>query len=697
MIRAFVITTMLPAILVGTLMVCCADGEQPDYLIETRAEFFERLNLDLPELAAVRAAVEAGDIDAAVAAYADFFRSRKMEHIALPDLGERNPEYRNRYADEAVELRITEYGSFQFDDPIDWRTPGMVTVCRFPHFPYLTRAYYHTRNPKYAEAIIRDIRSYLEAWPMTDAKPMGERWLVGGKIAGEANPWSGVIVNARTLRWLEALKWIRDYEGLSDGLIVDAITRIVEDLEWMLPQIARQKLESNITFADISYALYTAQILYEFDRSPQWLAQCRDMFGRWLAAYYYPDGGPKELTLAYGSSVVEQTNNVVRSLANDPHAEELIAVARRATIHMVGLVRPDLWLPAYGDLERRGNGCVTAAEQVYDLAWAEHIRTGGASGPAPPFTSWPPAGEPSWTGYYVMRSDWTPNALFLFVDGGVGGTSHRHADKLSIEVCAYGGNFIIDPGSGGPYHDTTDSVRINLQHGFQHNTITVDGVDQGFLERETSHPLDTVWQVNERYDLFEATYDFARHGLPVVHRRRIVFVKPYLWILSDTLEGEGEHRIERNFQCAADNQIEVGERRVVLTARNGATLTMFDADGTSQPEAVKGQREFPGSTLGAGQAAWTSWVDGGRGWSGRYFDRDFRPSPTSTAPAPALVYSDTIQLPATFTMVLVPGRPQQEAPTACTLSADRLEVSWPGGKKLMVELTGGIPERVVLF
>ncbi len=681
-------------VLTGLLLVASmasGDDRGQDYIIETDEELIERLNLDLPEMAEVKAAADAGDTAAAIKAYADFLRSRPLDHIIIPDYGERNPDYRNKLADDAVDLIISGYGTFQFDDPIDWHHPGMVTVCRFPHFPRLSLAYYHTRDAKYAQAIARDITSFIEQWPWDQARPVNAPWLKNSVIDPEANPWSPVIVEPRAFRWLDAMKSAREYEGFSDELLVAAFRRLVEDLEYVLPEIPKFRTDHNFAFAMIKYGLFMSQILYEYDRAPEWFAEMSVCWRKWMEDYYYPDGGSKELTLAYGSSVVEQTNAVMRALQNEEGLDDLVEIARRANVLTLGLVRPDRWMPAYGDLEVRAGSVPADAQDIFGLDWAEYIASHGESGPEPPFTSYPPDGQECWTGYYAMRSDWGPDALFLFVDGGVGGSSHVHRDKLSIEVMAHGANFIIDPGTN-IYHDTGPSVRYNLKYGFLHNTITVDGVDQGPGPKHATEPLDTVWETRDDYDLFEGEYNFEQRDLQVTHRRRVVFVKPHLWVITDTLEGEGSHLVERNFQCAASTEIEVGDARVMLTAQNGARLVMFEREGTLASGVVTGDPVAPDGAVPEGGSR--TWVNGGRGWSGRYFDRAYRPDRNSTAPAPALLQTCEIERPATFTTVLFPMAPDLEAPTKCEWLGDSVQAIWPSGEKLTVRFEDGRPIEV---
>ena len=59
------------------------------------------------------------------------------------------------------------------------------------------------------------------------------------------------------------------------------------------------------------------------------------------------------------------------------------------------------------------------------------------------------------------------------------------------------------------------------------------------------------WRSTEAYDLAEAEHDaYRRLPDPVVHRRRVVFVKPRYWVVVDDLDGAAEHRVELRFQFA---------------------------------------------------------------------------------------------------------------------------------------------------
>jgi len=59
------------------------------------------------------------------------------------------------------------------------------------------------------------------------------------------------------------------------------------------------------------------------------------------------------------------------------------------------------------------------------------------------------------------------------------------------------------------------------------------------------------WESTEGFDAAEASHDaYRRLADPVVHRRRVLFVKPGYWVVVDVLAGRAEHAVELRFQFA---------------------------------------------------------------------------------------------------------------------------------------------------
>ena len=193
-----------------------------------------------------------------------------------------------------------------------------------------------------------------------------------------------------------------------------------------------------------------------------------------------------------------------------------------------------------------------------------------------------------YAGYCVIRSGWDTDDRFLMFDGGPVGINHRHEDKLSFDLYAYGQRFIVDPGihkyGENDYSRFFGSTRA-------HNTITVDGLGQKRADNPAywtvDEPLDNLWHHGEVLQIVQASFDAPYRTATrdpraapeqlndIVHTRTVLFARPDYFVLLDKVTGAGEHTCEAFFHFAP---IEVdlqpdGSARAVGT--NGAALHLI--------------------------------------------------------------------------------------------------------------------------
>jgi hypothetical protein len=131
------------------------------------------------------------------------------------------------------------------------------------------------------------------------------------------------------------------------------------------------------------------------------------------------------------------------------------------------------------------------------------------------------------SGFAVMRTGWTPDALYMNINYGPYGGPHTHNDLLDFEIYAYGQALAVDAGIGLTYDDPLYVPWYKSSPA--HNMIVVNGVN---MRREGVRGEDVVWSTTASLDYFAATsrgYD----TLGVLQRRRIAFVKPDYWFVSD--------------------------------------------------------------------------------------------------------------------------------------------------------------------
>lgn len=142
-----------------------------------------------------------------------------------------------------------------------------------------------------------------------------------------------------------------------------------------------------------------------------------------------------------------------------------------------------------------------------------------------------------WAGFAVLRSGWDADASYLNFDVGPLGVCHSHQDKLNINIYKGGEELLFDDG-GGQYEKS--AFREYGMTGNDHNTILVDGICQyrkGPLAVEQA--IDANFVTGEKYDYVCGVYDetYGKELLrPAAHKREILFVKPDIFVVADTMK-----------------------------------------------------------------------------------------------------------------------------------------------------------------
>jgi hypothetical protein len=238
-------------------------------------------------------------------------------------------------------------------------------------------------------------------------------------------------------------------------------------------------------------------------------------------------------------------------------------------------------------------------------------------------------------GHAVMRGGWTSSDHHLIFDvGPLGEHAHGHADLLSVQCAAFGEPTVVDAGT---YCYTADpSWRDYFRSTAAHSTVTVDGRSQAVPEgpfgwRARPGARLRRWQSTEAFDLADAEHDAYRcFADPVVHRRRVLFVKPRYWVLVDDLEGNAQHRLDLRFQLAP-MQVRVDDQPSWSRAHRGdgrGLLIHAFARVPLAAEVREGDVDPPG------------------GWVSPDYGR--------RRPAPMLIYSAVARLPLRIVTFLVP-------------------------------------------
>jgi hypothetical protein len=575
------------------------------------------------------------------------------------------------------------YRGLSFGDPIDWqldpvsgrRAPllhwsrldplddgrvgdAKVTweLSRHQWLVTLAQAYRLTGDERYAHAFARRVTEWLEANPVG----RGLNWA------------SSLEVALRLISWCWALVLLRRCSALTPELFGRLRRSLLDHARHVHRYLSFYFSPNTHLTGEALGLFYAGTLLPDLPGADRWRERGAAVLSEFLCRHASEDGVYFEQSTCYQRYTVEiGLHFLALCMRNGRPAPAPVFGRVQAMLDFLLAVSPAAaQAPAIGDADggwllplaprRPGDlrGTFALAAALFgraDYAWAaggaaaELVWMLGRAGleafdalaPRPP--SAPPSRLYPAGGYAVMRGDWRAGSPHLVFDVGPLGCpvsgGHGHADLLSVQCSAFGAPFVVDPGTGGY---TESSGRAFFRGTAAHSTVTVDGQDQAepagpFAWRQRPAARLLRWSSSEGFDLAEAEHDaYARLADPVVHRRRVLFVKPRGFVVVDELAGAAVHRIDVRFQlggaavsldAAPWVRAAVDGRLLWVRAFSAAALETHLFDGQDAPR---------------------------EGWISPDYGRQ--------QPAPALVFRAWCRLPLRVATVLWPAADEEAAP-----------------------------------
>lgn len=503
---------------------------KPEDTVQT---LLNRLDLAVPELAAVKAKVDQGDPAGAVAALIDHFRQRWPQPPQPGDISRGSLEECN----QALENRFRSVGSDAFytlGKDFAWSRNAIDDKEWLLHFQWhhwlkaLAEAGQIEQDPRYTRKAIELIRDWIpQNYP-------GAQW-----------SWRTLEVSLRAMNWGEVYRYLVHSPDFTPADHVAFLNTLAEHLDYLLPV---EHFHSGHNFgATESKALLTVGLQYpEFAHAKEWRATAWHRFEGEITAQVLPDGAQDELTTGYHNSVLNTFLAAAQMVEGTDMKPSPLYWERLERMHnyTLYLTKPDGTQPSLGDSwgGRQGKILVRGGELFHrpDMTF---VGSDGQEGQRPDYldTQLPE------TGYFVMRTSWTddPEGLYLCFDAARHwGGWHQHYDALGIILYAYGRTLTPDAGPfayGSP-------LRAKFQGTAFHSTVTVDEGDQN------TDPC-VVHTVQSLPGLSFADAEQAGYA-GVVHRRQILFARPApdslgYFLVIDRLTGTGEHTLDAHFHLPA--------------------------------------------------------------------------------------------------------------------------------------------------
>lgn len=541
--------------------------------VMTDAEIIADVNLDLPGMEKVKAAVQGGQLPEIQQAYLDFRRhDSKAKWKVMPSAKPATPtEQTDELGDLVASHHVTRgayhYGppaTFMGDDfnwlynPVSRGDPAFSNeftyciVARTEFWLNLADAYWKTNNEKYAKAWTEQLQDFALKNPMQTSTPDGVAtvWRTLDSATRMDVSWPYCYYH-----FLDSPSFTPAAQWVYLKLMHDHADRLVQGLS--------NKMRTGNWVTDECYGLYAIGALFpELKDAATWRDIAVDRLTIECNRTIEPDGMETELTPGYHYGALSQFRGPY-DLARlnglpipDIFKAKIISMYRAPVIVMQqngqDVCTNDSWIINARKAAKDGL-------EIGDDPTLQWAASGGKSGtPLPDSTCLP------YAGFYTMRGGWEWNDLFLFFRAGPVGSGHEHQDKLEITLRAWDNDLLIDPGT---YTYDKSNFRRYFIGTAAHNTILVDGKWQHRLAEipPVTKAVDNPWVTTPLFDYVAGTYDAGYQenvyapieyaplkwvgtlDKSVSHTRRVVYLRPYYVLVVDTLDGSGKHAFEAHY------------------------------------------------------------------------------------------------------------------------------------------------------
>ena len=600
-----VIPACLAPILAGAAGAMSADRRTDADYLENQikhvadADLFAAIDLDRPELASVKSAVEAGDYPAAYRAWASYWSAKEklawIEHdghlqpmAQVSGVLAADPARVKQAARDAEPLmrhEICGWGSVthQHGETVDFNFDyGRSGKYGFHYWAWsapLLTAYHATEEAKY----LAEFDRLFNDWYL-------QRDAVQGAIRNLDVIWYELGLGLRNRKFLHYYSC--DFAGRSAETDERMLKTALGAARWLYELQQRGYRGGNWQIMG-SYGLVDIAVrLPEFRESPEWVQVGVERLVEHVKRDFYDDGCHSERApTSYMRIAYRDPRNLMallRAAGVENESVRQFGTRLEKVLEWWALATNPLGaLPALNDGGGRGLPVPSLREgaALYDrpdfLYVADRLASGVKETEAKPPAATSVHLEPS--GAAVLRSGWQPGDNYLFMNYGTHGGGHTHRATLDFELVGCGAPLALDAGIGRTYDDPLHGPWYITARA--HNMLVVD---EASVDKRVARGRDVSWHSDPRLDLFAATHEGYRASHGLTHRRAVAFLKPDVFVVFDTCAAEREGQT-LSWYFHSPTNLTVGDAGRVVSDSGPGVLLM-----EAWPDQLSGVREGRG-------------------------------------------------------------------------------------------------------
>ena len=565
---------------------------------------FEKLDFNKPQLEIVKKLHVSGNEQQALKALLELYQ--KKENLYLK-VSETDAKYINStYPKEVTKTLKTandvlnQYFLFrddwdmektnipyQFKNEIDWKAMpnGDEEWCymlnRHKYWIDLGKAYLLTGNEKYAKGFVKQVTHWIANNPLDDSL--------------KNYSWRRIEAGIRCENWIKSFEYVKKSKSITPAFLSKFLESLYQQGVYINSAFSGFSQTSNWGVLEYQGLFNLSLFLDDFKIAPQWQTDAIDKLTTCINLQILEDGTQWEQSPMYHNEVFHCYMNV--NLLSQQKGIKLPEVLVKKTKEMayanVKWQKPNYHQPLLGDSDDTDlRGLLTLAASIfndpvlksrafntldYETLFIKGMENNKIYENIPSkFPDFLSAYQQS-SGDFYMRSSWEADATYTSFHLKKLGCGHGHDNLLHFTIFANGRDYLID---GGRFSYVDNEWREFFKNNKSHNTLGVDDLTNSIYKDSWLNTFEARSQgvytkITTDFDYAEAENTaYKRLVDPVFIKRRMLYLKPDVWLVFDSFSANGNHAYAQYFNFPNKNiQIE----------NEGLTTTYADTNLRIQP------------------------------------------------------------------------------------------------------------------
>jgi hypothetical protein len=557
-----------------TLLLCLLTSGS---VLPQNKDLFDKLDLDLPKLNIVSNYYQKGENNKALLNLLEIYRNKENLYLKVTKkdiqfITSNYPEEVKssiKTADQVLSKNfIFRYEwdmektniPYKFKGEIDWKAMpnGDEEWCymlnRHKYWIDLGRAYLLTGKEKYAKGFVDQVTHWIDNNPLQDDL--------------KKFSWRRIEAGIRCENWIKTFEYVKSSKYITPEFLAKFMNSLYQHGEYINSSFNSFSQTSNWGVLEFHGLYNLANFFTEFKTATEWQNKAIENLNTCIKLQILKDGSQWEQSPMYHNEVFHCFMNV-NLIAKRNYITLPNAIPQKTKDMAYANVKwqmPNFHQPVLGDSDDTDlrdlltlaaslfNDPVLKSRAFQQLNYETLFVLG--LNEIPPYAALKEA-EPDFlstyqesSGDFYMRSSWKEDATYTGFHLKKLGCGHGHDNLLHFTLFANKQDYLID---GGRYSYVDNEWRELFKSNKSHNTLGVDNLPNSIYKDSWTNE----YEARSQGDFTKSTsfFDYAeaentaykRLKDPVSIKRRMLFLKPNIWIVFDSFSTNGNHTYSQYF------------------------------------------------------------------------------------------------------------------------------------------------------